>query len=99
MSKTILVTGGAGFIGSNLCEAILRMGYSVRCLDNLSTGKKKHVEMFLDNNNYSYLIDNDDYSNMMFCKEEEDSVEEITDQDLIEKLVIKIKNNLDSEMY
>ena len=34
-----LVTGGAGFIGSNLCEAILNLGYRVRCLDDLSTGK------------------------------------------------------------
>ena len=33
-----LVTGGAGFIGSNICEALLDMGYKVRCLDNLSTG-------------------------------------------------------------
>ena len=36
-----LVTGGAGFIGSNLCEAILEMGYTVRCLDNLSTGNMR----------------------------------------------------------
>ena len=41
-----LVTGGAGFIGSNLCEAILRMGYRVRCLDDLSTGKYGNVEPF-----------------------------------------------------
>lgn len=50
-----LVTGGAGFIGSNLCEAILNMGYTVRCLDNLSTGKKENVEMFLDNPNYTFI--------------------------------------------
>lgn len=46
--SVFLVTGGAGFIGSNLCEAILDMGYQVRCLDDLSTGKQENVEMFLD---------------------------------------------------
>jgi len=50
-----LVTGGAGFIGSNLCEAILNMGYQVRCLDNLSTGKQKNVDMFLDNPQYTFI--------------------------------------------
>lgn len=39
--STFLVTGSAGFIGSNLVEAILNLGYKVRGLDNLSTGKKK----------------------------------------------------------
>lgn len=50
-----LVTGGAGFIGSNLCEAILNMGYRVRCLDDLSTGKQAHVDMFLDHPNYEFV--------------------------------------------
>ena len=50
-----LVTGGAGFIGSNLCEAILEMGYKVRCLDDLSTGKQKNVDIFLDNPNYEFI--------------------------------------------
>ncbi|MBQ5825442.1 MAG: SDR family oxidoreductase [Clostridia bacterium] len=50
-----LVTGGAGFIGSNLCEAILAMGYRVRCLDDLSTGKQKNVDMFADNPNYEFI--------------------------------------------
>ncbi len=54
-NSLFLVTGGAGFIGSNLCEAILNMGYRVRCLDDLSTGKKKNVDMFLDNPNYSFI--------------------------------------------
>ena len=44
-----LVTGGAGFIGSNLCEAILKMGYRVRCLDDFSTGKQSNVDMFASN--------------------------------------------------
>lgn len=47
-----LVTGAAGFVGSNLCEAILDMGYRVRALDDLSTGKQKNVDMFLDSPNY-----------------------------------------------
>lgn len=51
-----LVTGGAGFIGSNLCEAILNMGCRVRCLDNLSTGKKENVELFENNPNYSFIL-------------------------------------------
>ncbi len=50
-----LVTGGAGFIGSNLCEAILDLGYKVRCLDDLSTGKQANVDMFLDNSNYEFV--------------------------------------------
>lgn len=50
-----LVTGGAGFIGSNLCEAILNLGYNVRCLDDLSTGKQANVDLFLDNPNYEFI--------------------------------------------
>ncbi len=54
-NSLFLVTGGAGFIGSNLCEAILNMGYKVRCLDDLSTGKQGNVDMFLDNPNYEFI--------------------------------------------
>ena len=50
-----LVTGGAGFIGSNLCEAILDMGYYVQCLDDLSTGKQENIDLFLDNPNYDFV--------------------------------------------
>lgn len=54
-NSLFLVTGGAGFIGSNLCEAILKLGYRVRCLDDLSTGNPAHVEMFKDNPNYEFM--------------------------------------------
>lgn len=54
-NSLFLVTGGAGFIGSNLCEAILKLGYRVRCLDDLSTGNPAHVEMFRDNPNYEFM--------------------------------------------
>lgn len=62
-----LVTGGAGFIGSNLCEAILDMGYEVRCLDNLSTGKQSNVDLFIDKPGYTFIKgDITDFEN---CKE------------------------------
>ena len=50
-----LVTGAAGFIGSNLCEAILNMGYRVRALDDLSTGKQCNIDMFIDNPNFEFI--------------------------------------------
>ncbi len=50
-----LVTGGAGFIGSNLCEAVLRMGHRVRCLDDLSTGKQENVDLFIESSNYEFV--------------------------------------------
>ena len=54
-NSTFLVTGGAGFIGSNLCEVILRLGYKVRCLDDLSTGKQENIDLFLDHPNYTFI--------------------------------------------
>ncbi len=50
-----LVTGGAGFIGSNLCEAILDLGLSVRCLDDLSTGKQANVDFLKDREGYEFI--------------------------------------------
>ncbi len=53
--SVFLVTGGAGFIGSNLCQAILDMGHTVRCLDDLSTGKKDNVELFLSQSDFKFI--------------------------------------------
>src|SRR5690606_17391825 len=57
-NKKILVTGGAGFIGSNLCEALLKIGATVTCLDNFATGHKHNIQPFLENKNFT-LIEGD----------------------------------------
>lgn len=56
--QKVLVTGGAGFIGSNLCEALLNQGDHVVCLDNFSTGHRSNIEPFLSNSNFT-LIEGD----------------------------------------
>ena len=53
-----LVAGGAGFLGSNLCIALINQGSSVVCLDNLSTGKKENVAHLLDNPNFTFIEHN-----------------------------------------
>lgn len=57
-NDVFLVTGGAGFIGSNLCEAILKLGCKVRCLDDLSTGKYENVKIYESNPNYTFIKGN-----------------------------------------
>ncbi|WP_209399723.1 SDR family oxidoreductase [Pseudozobellia sp. WGM2] len=54
----ILVTGGAGFIGSNISEFLLKNGNKVTCLDNFATGKRENIQPFLENENYT-LIEGD----------------------------------------
>ena len=66
-NSVFLVTGGAGFIGSNLCEAILGMGYTVRCLDDLSTGKYENIEPFTSHPQFTFI--KGDIRELDVCKE------------------------------
>ncbi len=56
--KTVLVVGGAGFLGSHLCDALLRKEYSVVCVDNLITGSEKNIEHLKDNTSFTFLNHN-----------------------------------------
>ena len=56
--KHVLVTGGAGFIGSNLCEKLISLNVKVRCLDNFITGKKANIEEFIAHPNFE-LVEGD----------------------------------------
>lgn len=53
--KKILVTGGAGFLGSHLCERLVEQGHHVLCVDNYFTGSKKNIEHLLDHKNFEVI--------------------------------------------
>lgn len=75
---TVLVTGGAGFIGSNLCEKLLQIGYNVKCLDNFSTGFKRNIDSFLTDNRFE-LIEGD-IRNPEDCKKAVENVDYVFHQ-------------------
>ncbi len=77
-NKKILITGGAGFIGSNLCEFLLKQGSKVICLDNLSTGNVKNIESFLNHRNFKFT--NGDIRNLNDCIESAKNVDYILHQ-------------------
>lgn len=55
INKKVLITGGAGFIGSNLCEYFLQKGYFVVCMDNLSTGSLRNINDFIDLPSFKFI--------------------------------------------
>lgn len=77
-NSIFLVTGGAGFIGSNLCEAILKLGYKVRCLDDLSTGKQANVDLFTKNSDYEFI--KGDIKNLDTCMKACEGVDFVLNQ-------------------
>lgn len=77
-NSVILVTGGAGFIGSNICEALLNMGHTVRCLDDLSTGKQANVDIFLNHPNYTFI--KGDIRDLDTCLKATEGVDYISNQ-------------------
>ena len=76
--SVFLVTGGAGFIGSNICEALVNMGYTVRCLDNLSTGKYENIEPLVEKDNFTFI--KGDIRELDTCMEATEGVDYVMNQ-------------------
>lgn len=71
--STILVTGGAGFIGSNLCEYLLQEGYKVVCLDNFATGKPENISSHFNNPSFRLIVG--DIRNLSDCEKAVEGVD------------------------
>ena len=78
IKTTILITGGAGFIGANLCEYFLSKEYNVICFDNFATGHRYNIEAFLGNENFK-LIEGD-IRNLAQCKDAAHGVDYVLHQ-------------------
>lgn len=77
-NKRILITGGAGFIGSNLIEQFLKQENEIVCLDNLLTGFYKNIEPFLSNSRFTFI--EGDIRNIEVCKNAVDGVDIVLHQ-------------------
>ena len=93
-NKIILVTGGAGFIGSNLCEALLEKGNKVVCLDNFATGKRENLEQFLQDTNFTLF--EGDIRNIEDCLKASKGVDYILHQAALGSVPRSIKDPITS---
>jgi len=74
-NKRILITGGAGFIGSNLCKSLLQNNNEVICLDNFATGKPENIQEFFTNPHFKLIVG--DIRNLDDCKKAADGIDYI----------------------
>jgi len=93
-NKKVLVTGGAGFIGSNLCEALLEKQNKVVCLDNFATGKRENIAGLLNNGNFT-LIEGD-IRNFEDCLKASQGVDYILHQAALGSVPRSIKDPITS---
>lgn len=75
MTIKVLVTGGAGFIGSNLCEYLLRNGYEVRCLDNFATGHMHNLIPLMEQYSTTFELQVGDIRNLADCRKAVEGVD------------------------
>ena len=93
-NKNVLITGGAGFIGSNLCESLLEIGANVVCLDNFSTGHKRNIKQFLNHKNFK-LIEGD-IRNLNTCHKACNEIEYVLHQAALGSVPRSIKDPISS---
>lgn len=92
----ILVTGGAGFIGSNLCEALLKRGDEVKCLDNFSTGKRENIQHLILEFPNTFQFMEGDIRNLDDCKKAVDGVEYVLHEAAIGSVPRSIKDPINT---
>jgi len=94
MKKSILVTGGAGFLGSHLCEFLINKGHEIICVDNYYTGFKENITHLLDNHNFELY--RHDITFPLYIEADEEfrgpvnlgNPQEFTIKELAEKIII-----------
>ena len=94
INKTVLVTGGAGFIGSNLCQELLRLDNEVVCFDNFATGKKENIIEFLENPNFTFI--EGDIRNLEDCLKATKGVDYVLHQAALGSVPRSIKDPITS---
>jgi UDP-N-acetylglucosamine/UDP-N-acetylgalactosamine 4-epimerase len=93
-TSKILVTGGAGFIGSNLCEELITLGATVVCLDNLATGKMKNLDNIIDHSNFTFI--EGDIRDLITCKNAVSDVDYILHQAALGSVPRSLKDPITS---
>ena len=88
----ILVTGGAGFIGSNLCEALLKRGDFVVCLDNFSTGKYENIARFFADYPDTFKLNDGDICNLQDCRMAVKEVDYVFHEAALDSVSLSVKN-------
>ena len=93
-SSRVLVTGGAGFIGSALIETLLASENEVVCLDNLATGKRENLAEFIGNNNFQFI--EGDIRNMDDCRKAADGAQYVLHQAALGSVPRSVKDPITS---
>lgn len=93
-NKKILVTGAAGFIGSNLCEVLLQKGNDVVALDNYATGKKENINHLLEHSKFQFI--QGDIRNLSDCKKAVEGVDYVLHQAALGSVPRSIKDPITS---